>query len=161
MKSSFYPLISENLNKTPVLINLQIKANFTYDWLFYNCHRRVRMSTDILDDVSNAINLWMQRITDVESRINQTNNTREAIIILLEGQVIDGLISELESQELQFILNSWINLYTSLLHHFAGVSGVDRDIFTYLLRLLTANQISEQFFTEIALQVCRGEVNLL
>ena len=119
------------------------------------------MASTILEDVSNALNSWMQRITNLESRIDQTVDYREAVINSLEGQVLDGLITDLDSRELQFILDSWINLYISILHYNIGVVSVDRDIFTYLLRLLAANQISEDFFIEVALEVCRGTVNSL
>ena len=141
--------------------NVHIKEDFTSDKFFYIYSRRERMASTILEDVSNALNSWMQRITNLESRIDQTVDYREAVINSLEGQVLDGLITDLDSRELQFILDSWINLYISILHYNVGVASVDRDIFTYLLRLLAANQISEDFFIEVALEVCRGTVNSL
>ena len=102
----------------------------------------------------------MQRITDVESRLIQTSDNREVIINSLERQVLDGLITDIDSRELQYVLDLWVNLYTTLLRYDAGVASLDRSIFTYLLQLRAVNQISDEFFTEVAVEVCQGTVNL-
>ena len=51
-------------------------------------------SATILEDIGEALELWSQRILDVEAKIKGVTNLREDIVNSLKRQVLDGLISE-------------------------------------------------------------------
>ena len=71
---------------------------------------------DVLSDIVIALESWTDRIVDVESRIKKTQDIRKSVLDSLNRQVLDGLISEQDSIELEYTSNLWINLHKSFLH---------------------------------------------
>ena len=125
---------------------------------FTSNRQRVRMSAaTILEDISEALESWSQRILAIETKIERTRDLRENIVNTLQRQVLDGLISEQDSFELEYVADLWINLYKTFLCHSIGTEFTDRDVFTYLLELFGLKQISKDFFIRVALQLCRVE----
>ena len=112
---------------------------------------------NVLTDIVIALNSWTAQIIDAESRIKKTLDIRKSVLDSLNRQVLDGLISEQDSIELEYICDLWINLYTSFLCTSSGAEFTDRDVLTYLLELYSLKQISKNFFINIALELCRKD----
>ena len=111
----------------------------------------------VLTDIVIALDSWTEQIIDAESRIKKTLDIRKSVLDSLNRQVLDGLISEQDSIELEYICDLWINLYTSFLCTSSGAEFTDRDVLTYLLELYSLKQISKNFFIDIALELCRKD----
>ena len=112
---------------------------------------------DVLSDIVIALESWTDRIVDVESRIKKTQDIRKSVLDSLNRQVLDGLISEQYSIELEYTCNLWINLHKSFLLKSAGLEFSDQDVLTYLLELYSVKQISKKFFINVALELCRSD----
>ena len=112
---------------------------------------------NVLTDIVIALNSWTAQIIDAESRIKKTLDIRKSVLDSLNRQVLDGLISEQDSIELEYICDLWINLYTSFLCTSSGAEFTDRDVLTYLLELYSLKQISKNFFINITLELCRKD----
>ena len=112
---------------------------------------------NVLSDIVIALDSWTEQIIDAESRIKKTQDIRKSVLDSLNRQVLDGLISEQDSIELEYICDLWINLYKSFLCKSSGADFADRDVLTYLLELYTLKQISKKFFINIALELCRSD----
>ena len=112
---------------------------------------------NVLTDIVIALNSWTAQIIDAESRIKKTLDIRKSVLDSLNRQVLDGLISEQDSIELEYICDLWINLYKAFLCKSSGAEFTDRDVLTYLLELYSLKQISKNFFINIALELCRKD----
>ena len=112
---------------------------------------------NVLHDIVITLESWIDRIVDVESRVKKTQDIRKSVLDSLYRQVLDGLISEQDSIELEHTCDLWINLYKSFLLKSAGVEFSDQDVLTYLLELYSLKQISKKFFINIALELCRND----
>ena len=115
------------------------------------------MTESILKDIVIALDSWTEKIIDAESRIKKTQDIRKSVLDSLNRQVLDGVISEQDSIELEYICDLWINLYKSFLCKSSGADFADRDVLTYLLELYTLKQISKNFVINIALELCRKD----
>ena len=107
----------------------------------------------ILENIGEALESWSQRILDIEAKINGVGNLRESIVNSLKRQALDGLISESDTFELEYVADLWINLYKSFHCKSVGASFTDRDVLTYLLELFSLGQISKEFFIQVALEL--------
>ena len=112
---------------------------------------------EALSDIVNALESWTNRIVDIESRIKEIQDIRKNVLDSLNPQVLDGLISEQDSIELEYACDLWINLYKTFLCKSTGADFSDRDVLTYLLELYSLKQISKKFFINIALELCRSD----
>ena len=123
------------------------------------------MSTStILEDISQALENWSHRILDVETKVKRVKDFRETIVADLHRKIEDGVISEQDSLEFEYITDLWSNLYKSFLCHSAGADFADRDVITYLIELYGLKQISKELFVQIVLDLCRNNgqsLNLL
>ena len=115
------------------------------------------MMEAVLNDIIIALNSWTEQIIDIESRIKKTQDIRKSVLDSLNRQVLDGLISEQDSIELEYIYDLWLNLYRSFLCESSGADFADRDVLTYLLELYSLKQISKNFFINLALELCRTD----
>ena len=115
-------------------------------------------SSTILQDISEALESLSHRIFDVETKIQGVTDLRQNIIEALQRQVLDGLITESDSFELEYVADLWINLYKSFLCKCIGADFTDRDVLTHLLELFALKQISKSFFIQVALQLCQSDV---
>lgn len=115
-------------------------------------------SNSVLDDIVDSLDSWSQRLLDIESKLKKTQTIREKVVDSLKRQVLDGLISESDSFELEYTTDLWLNLYKTYLCKCAGTDYTDRDVLHYLIELYTLKQISKEFFIQVALQLCpRGK----
>ena len=123
------------------------------------------MSTStILEDISQALENWSHRILDVETKVKRVKDFRETIVADLHRKIEDGVISEQDSLEFEYITDLWANLYKSFLCRTAGADFADRDVITYLIELYGLKQISKELFVQIVLDLCRNNgqsLNLL
>ena len=79
-------------------------------------------------------------------------------------KIQDGVISEQDSLEFEYITDLWANLYKSFLCRSAGADFADHDVITYLIELYGLKQISKELFVQIVLDLCRNNrqsLNLL
>ena len=115
----------------------------------------------ILEDISQALEAWSQRILDVEAKIKRVTDFRETLVGDLHRKVQDSIISEQDSVEFEYITHLWLNLYKSFLCCSVGAEFTDRDVITYLLELYGLKQISKELCVRIVLELCRkNEQNL-
>ena len=123
------------------------------------------MSTStILEDISQALDNWSHRILDVETKVKRVTDFRETIVADLHRKIQDGVISEQDSLQFEYVTNLWANLYKSFLCRSAGADFADRDVITYLIELYGLKQISKELFVQIVLDLCRNNgqsLNLL
>ena len=123
------------------------------------------MSTStILEDISQALENWSHRILDVETKVKRVKDFRETIVADLHRKIEDGVISEQDSLEFEYVTDLWANLYKSFLCRSAGADFADRDVVTYLIELYGLKQISKELFVQIVLDLCRNNgqsLNLL
>ena len=123
------------------------------------------MSTStILEDISQALENWSHRILDVETKVKRVKDFRETIVADLHRKIEDGVISEQDSLEFEYITDLWSNLYKSFLCRSAGADFADRDVITYLIELYGLKQISKELCVQIVLDLCRNNgqsLNLL
>ena len=107
---------------------------------------------DILLMISEALENWGQRVCNLETICKQTTDFHEKVINSLQGQVIDGLLSQQDVKELEYAADLWQKLYVTYNCKVLGCEFSTRDLLTYLLELYSLNQISKQFFIEVTLK---------
>ena len=105
-------------------------------------------TSTILEDISQAMENWPNRIHDVETKVKRVTDLRETIAADLHQKNQDGVISEQDSLEFEYITDFWTNLYKSYLCRSA------RDVITYLVELNELKQISKELFVQIILDLC-------
>ena len=117
-----------------------------------------------LENISRALENWSHNILDVETKVKRVKDFRETIVADLHRKIEDGVISEQDSLEFEYITDLWANLYKSFLCRSAGPDFADRDVVTYLIELYGLKQISKELFVQIVLDLCRNNgqsLNLL
>ena len=120
------------------------------------------MSTStILEDISQALDNWSHRILDVETKVKRVTDFRETIVADLHRKIQDGVISEQDSLEFEYITDLWANLYKSFLCRSAGTDFTDHDVVTYLIKLYGLKQISKELFVQIVLDLSRNNCQSL
>ena len=108
---------------------------------------------DILQDITEGLESWSRRICELETEYNRTSNLHQNIINSLQRQLLDGLISQQDLKELEYVADLWLKLHLSFKCKVLGCEFSDRDVLTYLLELFSLKQISKAFFIEVALRV--------
>ena len=127
---------------------LVIEVLFTSD----RCRERMSSSrATVLEDISEAFESWSQRLLDVETKIERTDDLRQNIVHSLEGQVVDGLLTDNDFRELLYVADLLINLYKTFLCRCVGVEFTDRDVLNNLLELFSLKQISKDFFIRVVM----------
>ena len=124
------------------------------------------MSSDseILEDIAEALELWGQRILELETNFGKTKELSEKISNALNRQVLDGFISEQDSHKLQYIADLWTKLHNSASAHCMGTQIITeefpiRDIILNLLELFELQQISKDFFINIVSRLWHNETD--
>ena len=110
----------------------------------------------ILEDISQALEVWSQQLQNVETKIRRVVDSHETLVTDLHRKVDAGIISEQDSIEFEYIADLWLNLYKSFTCRSAGATFADRDVINYLIELYEVKQISKELFVEIALALCRN-----
>ncbi len=117
-------------------------------------NRDSQSSSDILNDIVDALNSWTQRILDVEHRCNnKAANFRQTIEQSLQRQQLDGFLNHQDVSELRYITDLWTNLLQSISCYTIGCASVKRDIITHLLELHVLGQINSNLFIETCLKL--------
>ena len=60
-------------------------------------------SSTILEDISQALENWSHHILDVETKVKRVTDFRETIVADLHRKIQDGVISEQDSQEFEYV----------------------------------------------------------
>ena len=110
----------------------------------------------IWDNISNALDEWLQSISALEERQRKVNDLRERINRRLEQIRQDGLISIYDFGTLTYIGRLWIDLINLIMP--CGVTtimnkDIKRLIFENLFQLYNIQQISYELFMKIILQL--------
>lgn len=113
-------------------------------------------SSSILEDITQALDTWSQQLLDVEIKIKCATDVRENLIGDLRRNVQEGLISEADLSEFEYVGDLWTNLYKSVLCHSAGAKYSDRDIIFHLVELYGLKQISKELFVSVILELCQS-----
>ena len=111
-----------------------------------------------------TLSIVLKRWIDVETKVKRVTDFRETIVVNLHRKIQDGVISEQDSQESEYVTDFWTNLYKSFLCRSAGADFADRDVIAYLIELYGLKQISKELFVQIVLDLCRNggqSLNLL
>lgn len=113
-------------------------------------------ASTILEDISQALELWSQQLLNVETKISRVVDFQENLVADLRRKVDASIISEQDSTEFEYIADLWLNLYKSFICCSAGAGFADRDVITYLIELYEVKQISKELFVRIVLELCRN-----
>ena len=108
-------------------------------------------TTTIWNDITYALNNWLQTISALEERQRQVTDLQDRINQTLQQIQQDGLISIYDFETLNYIGRVWIDLINLLSSHTIATMNKDtkRMIIQNLLQLYNAQQISSELFTEI------------
>ena len=111
----------------------------------------VSTTTTIWNDITYALNDWLQKISELEERQRQVADLQDRINQTLQQIQQDGLISIYDFETLNYIGRVWIDLINLLSTHTTATMNKDtkRLIIQNLLQLYNAQQISSELFTEI------------
>ena len=107
----------------------------------------------ILQTISDALESWSQRVCNLETICKRTSDFHQKVVNCLQGQMIDGLISQQDVKELEYAADLWQKLYITYNCKILGCEFSTRDVLTYLLELYSSKQISQEFFIEVALKL--------
>ena len=111
-------------------------------------------SSDIWNDIAEALSNWTQRILDVESTYNnKVASFRQTIEQSLHRQQLDGFLNHQDISEIRYITDLWINLLQSISCYTIGCASVKKDIITHLLELHVLGQINGNLFIETCLKL--------
>ena len=108
-------------------------------------------TTTIWNDITYALNNWLQTISVLEERQRQVTDLQDRINQTLQQIQQDGLISIYDFETLNYIGRVWIDLINSLSSHTIATMNKDTKllIIQNLLHLYNAHQILSELFTEI------------
>ena len=107
---------------------------------------------DILFTISEALESWSRRVCSLEKVFKKTTDFHEKVLTSLQHQLIDGLISQQDVNELEYAADLWQKLYITFNCKVLGCEFSTRDLLTYLLELYNLKLISKEFFIEVALK---------
>ena len=109
----------------------------------------------ILDDITRALDSWTLRITELENELRSNSDAKNSLIACLQRQVWDGLLTQIEADELRYVLDLWATLHSAYVCRQLGAEFSDREVIDTLLELYSLKQITKAFFIRITLQLCR------
>ena len=117
-------------------------------------NRDFQSSSDVWNDIAEALNNWTQRILAVESIYNnKVDSFRQTIEQSLQRQQLDGFLNHQDVSELRYITDLWSNLLQAISCYTVGCASIKRDIITYLLELHVLGQINSNLFIETCLKL--------
>ena len=107
---------------------------------------------DVLFTISEALESWSRRVCSLEKVFKKTTDFHEKVLASLQHQLVDGLISQQDVNELEYVADLWQKLYITFNCKVLGCEFSTRDLLTYLLELYSLNLISKEFFIEVVLK---------
>ena len=102
----------------------------------------------VWNDLTYAIDDWLQKISVLEERQCKLNNLQERIHRTLQQLQLDGLISIYDFSMLNYVGCVWIDLI-NLVSSETMEKDIRKLIINNLLKLYDAGQISVELFTNI------------
>ena len=121
-----------------------------------NVPATINVTLSIWDNISNALDEWLQSISLLEERQRKVNDLQERINRKLAQVQQDGLISIYDFGTLTYIGQVWIDLI-NLLSSFTDATitdkGVKQLILENLFQLYNMQQISYELIMKIILQL--------
>ena len=121
-----------------------------------NVSATTTVTLPIWDNISNALDEWLQRVSALEEKQRKVNDLRERINRRLLQIQQDGLISIYDFGTLTYIGQVWvglIDLVSSLPMTTITDENIKRLILKNLFYLYNMQQISYELFMEIILQL--------
>ena len=110
--------------------------------------------TTVWDDITYALDEWLQKITMLEQRQLRVSNLQDRISRTLQQIQQDGLISIYDFGTLTYIGQVWIDLINLISSTTAVLEkNTKRLIIQDLLKLYDAQQISYELLVEIIIQL--------
>ena len=112
-------------------------------------------TTTIWNDITYALDDWLQKISVLEDRQLQVTNLQDRINRMLQQIQQDGLISIYDFGTLNHIGRMWIDLINLISSHTTAImdKNTKRLIIQKLLQLYSMQQISFELCTEIIIQL--------
>ena len=107
----------------------------------------------ILEDIVQAFDSWTQRILLLETDLQRNHNIKRDIEDYMQRQVLDGLIKREDANELQYVLDLWINLHRAYVCKQIGANFANQHVLSHLLDLFSMKQISKSFVIRVALEL--------
>ena len=107
----------------------------------------------ILQTISEALESWSQRVCNLETICKRTSDFHQKVVNCLQGQMIHGLISQQDVEELDNTTDLWEKLYITDNCKILGSVFSTQDVLTYLLELYSLRQILHEFFIAVALKL--------
>lgn len=105
---------------------------------------------DIWEVMSHAFDRWLERIIDVESRLNTDHSFKKhRIDQAIQRMLEDGLIGICDANELRFVGDSWLRLLNAYSCSSVGCRTYKQDVVSALLDLFSARQITKSIFVKI------------
>ena len=103
----------------------------------------------VWEDITYALDDWLQKISVLEERQKQVNSLQERINRTLQQIQIEGLLPIYDFERLRYIGQVWNDLISLL-----SSPEKDKRLIVYnLLRLYESGQVSMQLFTEVVIQL--------
>ena len=106
-------------------------------------------TTTIWEDITYALDDWLQKISVLEERQRQVNNLQERINRTLQQIQLEGLLPIYDFERLRYIGQVWSDLISLL----SSPEKNKRLIVYNLLRLYESGQVSMQLYTEVVIQL--------
>ena len=110
-------------------------------------------AVDVWEHLAGALDNWTQRIVDTESRQKKSTTFRQDIGSALHRMIGDGLLTQHDINELQYVADLWSKLLTATSCYAMGCCLAKRAVITLLLELYTLKQITTDLFVESCLQL--------
>ena len=115
------------------------------------------LTTTIWDNISNALDEWLQSISILEERQRKVNDLRDRINRKLEQVQQDGLISIYDFETLTYIGRVWIDLINMVSSCAVTTTVIDKDvkrlILENLFQLYKMQQISYVLLIDIIVRL--------
>ena len=106
-------------------------------------------TSTVWEDITYALDDWLQKISVLEERQRQVNNLQERINRTLQQIQLEGMLPIYDFERLRYIGQAWSDLISLL-----SSPEKDRRLIVYnLLRLFESGQVSTQLFTNVVIQL--------
>ena len=106
-----------------------------------------------LQGIINHLNIFEQRIEDLEYKLVIVNETDRRIEELLNRQLRDGLISYADFLNLDHVRQLWVSTSAAFATYNLGCKSSKRQILANLVDLFTLNEISKDKLLSITLEL--------
>ena len=111
-------------------------------------------TSDIWPDIANALDLWSQRILDVEIHHRTRCATfNQKVTGALHRMHVDGVLNRYDIDEIKRVSGLWSQLLSASSCYTLGGGFAKRDIITLLLELYSLHQISRDLVVDTCLKL--------